>query len=656
MPSAPSGRYQSRLFNFVNRQSQRLTDQYDRAVRQLKVTAVWGVQILLYPVYLMVQAGLSAGRQLAQSAEAGWPQFKALTNAQPQQETPPAADTPIQQVLAAVNTLSAGVGSWDKRDEGKEEKGIINAVSFSPNHQSLISNSPSSLDELPEEIVAATNSNLNQINQELSKQSCLIQGVATLLENRTLVLVTVDNQILDILPPQQQQKLSSKISWEIADLRRQWRLAAVSARPPLTQRRFSSRESQPRVLAPVRLFWHLMAWVQTSPVAIAANLFQEATLVENISISSSSIPPRRPALPPQQQQPVLNGQEIPPQLAPQSQIGFASAQGAIAFLDRTVAELESHQLVPGSEVVVSLSETATRSIKEHTQKLRQQLQAPFIKQDSHPTSPEGSQTGNLGIMALISAAVDYFFGRQQRLNLPGTDSPEPSAVIGNSQAEIHQLSGHQSTALPSAKELSKLKFADNTEPDPWLSWDDLYGNPQTANSAQNPTSYTQGKNKKKSPAQLPEAFNSKMPVKRGNSVLGAIKRYLGFKQPPGKLSAPSINEVNVEESVTMVVQPPTKLKNRSEHKSSTAKKLTTSFPNAVKSGSTKSLPDKTVASAITTPTSDGHLDAAPDWIETPATPNGYVKHPLEQLLAWLDTVMLWLEELVVKVWRWLRGR
>jgi hypothetical protein len=50
------------------------------------------------------------------------------------------------------------------------------------------------------------------------------------------------------------------------------------------------------------------------------------------------------------------------------------------------------------------------------------------------------------------------------------------------------------------------------------------------------------------------------------------------------------------------------------------------------------------------------MEAKPDWIETQATPSGYVKHPLEQVLGWLDSVMLWLEELVVKIWRWVRGR
>ncbi len=33
---------------------------------------------------------------------------------------------------------------------------------------------------------------------------------------------------------------------------------------------------------------------------------------------------------------------------------------------------------------------------------------------------------------------------------------------------------------------------------------------------------------------------------------------------------------------------------------------------------------------------------------------GYVKHPLEQLLDWLDRVMLYLEDFLIVVWRWIQ--
>lgn len=602
MSSAPTGRYQSRLFNFLNKQSQRLTDKYDRTIRHLKVAAVWGAQILLYPVYMLVQAGLSAGRQLTQSAEAGWPQIKTLTNAT--DEVLPTVDTAIERVLEEINRLP---------QLEVQNKALLG-------HENNEEHPPEAASELATQIVALTQSltsssispTASSIDLNTTQASSWIQGVATILETRVLVLVTIENQILDILTPQQQKKLSSKISWEIADQRRKWRLAEASARKFKALPKLSALEDNPRILAPVKLFWQLMAWVQTSPVAIAANLFQESTLV----VATSNQPQA-------QHLPQRKAEKILPQ-APQS---------ALFFLDRTFAELESHQLVPGTEVVIALSERTTRSLKQNSQKLFQKLQTSFIKPDTDISQPPAS-----GIQSLIYAAVDYFFGKHTT-KLPGTN-PEQFPIPGKQQN------------LPSAQELSSLEFS-QAEADPWLTWGDLYDTP-IPNQVQTTAKTTI---RGKSSQQLPEALNSRIPLEPGNSLLGKIKRYLGFQQPSGKLSVPTRRGETAEISAPapLVAQPPSKPRTRRQKSDRLSQPVTA--PNTVKPRSKKALP-ATVNSALTNPTSStaNGLDAAPDWIETPATPSGYVKHPLEQLLEWLDSAMLWLEELIAKIWRSFRGR
>ncbi|VXD25615.1 hypothetical protein PL8927_900016 [Planktothrix serta PCC 8927] len=42
-----------------------------------------------------------------------------------------------------------------------------------------------------------------------------------------------------------------------------------------------------------------------------------------------------------------------------------------------------------------------------------------------------------------------------------------------------------------------------------------------------------------------------------------------------------------------------------------------------------------------------------DWLEAQVTVTGYIKHPLEQILGWLDQLMVRVEETVAKVWYWL---
>ncbi|MGH2414693.1 MAG: hypothetical protein ACRDEA_13605, partial [Microcystaceae cyanobacterium] len=99
--SSSTGLYKSRLFNFLNRYSIRLKDNWDNTLRHLKATADWGVQILLYPVYLLVQTGRVAGHQLEQTVV----EKAKLPAATPQselQQQPITADRPIEQVLKAI--------------------------------------------------------------------------------------------------------------------------------------------------------------------------------------------------------------------------------------------------------------------------------------------------------------------------------------------------------------------------------------------------------------------------------------------------------------------------------------------------------------------------------------------------------------------------
>jgi len=668
MPSAPSGRYQSRLFNFLNRQSQRLTDRLDSTVRHLKVAAVWGTQILLYPMYLMVQAGLAAGRQISTSVREKFPQLQ-TANEEESQENPPTSDTPIQRVLEELQSLEF---QGQKLAEGLLGDGEAIALKvenlqyyLEPCNLQLVP--PANLQLVPSSKQHPTKeTDLSETADEITKQRCLIRGVGSLLETRTLVLVTRENQILDILTQEQQQKLSAKIILGVADLRRQWRLAQEKA-SKVVNIRFSGRDN-PHVLPPVRVFWELMAWVQTSPVAIAANLFQESTLVPLPSTEPREIIPliQTPKL--EQLQPATNQETTTNVQIPQQ---------ALAFLDNTFAELESHQLIPGTEAVVVLGERA--------QKFIQRLQTQSISAENSAESLEESQTNTFRIQALIYAAINYFFSKTSS-NLPQNDFQGQGKISGKAQGQANQLSGNNASALPSGGQSNNVEFADSLEPDPWLNWDDLYGNPETPNQVQVSTSGPPLVKGKSSTAkvQLPEAFNSKTPVKPGNSTWGFLKRNFSFLQVPGKLDVPSRDEPKIEDTTLDVPTgkltvrtetPPLQKQDSNRDIAVTKKQVKSPVPQktkstvtapvkqtAVPSSPSKSLAQKKVeTTSITTPSKadpepEINLDPAHDWIETKATPSGYVKHPLVYILEWLDAAILWLEELFVKVWRWLRRR
>ncbi|BAW96558.1 hypothetical protein NIES970_14910 [[Synechococcus] sp. NIES-970] len=60
-----TGPYQSKLFNFLNRQSIQWGNRLTQAARRLKITVEWGAQISLYPLYMLVQTSRVAVRQIA---------------------------------------------------------------------------------------------------------------------------------------------------------------------------------------------------------------------------------------------------------------------------------------------------------------------------------------------------------------------------------------------------------------------------------------------------------------------------------------------------------------------------------------------------------------------------------------------------------------
>uniref|UniRef100_B8HSN7 Uncharacterized protein n=1 Tax=Cyanothece sp. (strain PCC 7425 / ATCC 29141) TaxID=395961 RepID=B8HSN7_CYAP4 len=91
----------------------------------------------------------------------------------------------------------------------------------------------------------------NQRGNGLSIQA-MVQGIATLLQPRRLVLVTNTNQILDILTPAQQRQLQWRIVWELATYYRQVRIIRqlTGAPIPLPQWCSEKQPSEPMLRSP----------------------------------------------------------------------------------------------------------------------------------------------------------------------------------------------------------------------------------------------------------------------------------------------------------------------------------------------------------------------------------------------------------------------
>jgi hypothetical protein len=243
-----SGRYQSRLFSFFSQQSLRLKDKTGQAWRQVKLAAVWSTQIVLYPVYALFQTGRLLDRQMGQAARQVFPWLRSVK----QQILNPSELNPSEPFALSSDT---------------------------PIHNLLAKSQGESL-------------------------ATLILGFASSLTNRGLVLVTVENETLDVLTGEQQMQLRRQMIWEMANY---WRYRknqpSIEEQNHLqgwTNTFLPLPRERANLLPPIRAFRHLMAWIQLSSVAIAVNLFQESHLAALPSAPDISLEdlPLRSAQPP----------------------------------------------------------------------------------------------------------------------------------------------------------------------------------------------------------------------------------------------------------------------------------------------------------------------------------------------------------------------
>lgn len=594
-----SGPYRSRLFGFVSRQSTQLIEKYSRGLRHLKIAASWGAQILLYPAYVLFQSTRLVGRQFQQTVRQGLPQLEAVRaiarvfNDVPPAVTADAAVDIFDRVLQTVQSFSLPINLAEVAPEVQPPSKRVPLV-ISPwlegSKESLACSLTTTGEAKP-----LYQESAQTLPQTSTLQSTKIQGVATLLETKTLVLVTTQNLILDVLTSEQQQKLSQRILWEVAGYWRQRRtIEATRSQANLPIQPPSERA---KALLPVRIFRRLMAWVQTGPVAIATNLFQESQL---------SLPSPQNSL----------GKLFLPSVTPQA-VKPESLEGLpnpLLLLDRTIADLEAGDLSSVTALGATVKHRTSGLVHTLWSRLasRSSPTAEVLSDNAIPQNLTSTESRSFEIAALLRAAIDYFFGdrheffgnHQQSLRsatpeaflLDGAVIPELAVPKLGSKVKLPANLTKFSEIETSAPVKEVTKSLGLRETGLWLTLRDLFGETTTLTRDSSSQDWSTG----------PEAI----------ALL--------------QTTFPSLN--------------------RSSDRSSRIADLENAAiaPSLVPDDS----PDLAVANSLEA----RHPDPTSSWIEIEATSLGYVKHPLEQLLAWLDYAMLWLEETTIRFWQWAHHR
>ncbi|MBG1264136.1 hypothetical protein [Nostoc commune] len=530
MSSGSSGRYQSRLFNFVHQQSRRVTQQWEHTFRHLQVATKWGVEVLLYPVYLLFHSSESSGKTL-QTKE---PQTRLKlqpndTDFQP--ETLPNVDSPIQHVLEAIHSLSSDEPASTPAKTSKTFSLLVLlgvfGLKFVDNNanitqlSNITENQSGSLNPLQLE---------NALNQHLP----VVRGIATNLINRSLVLVTADNEILDILTSQQQAKLEDRIINEVANYWKSWQLIIAKKETELLPQ-------IDRLLAKLT----------------DGNTAKNSVLAEGIPKD------------------LLNTDKL------------------LVFLDIAFAKLESNALVPVQERSQEIVQVAQTKLNIFLYG-KEQLAA----RGEITANTDGLETHTLNLQALIEGALNYFFGVGNRTTLESTTSNEllPGKLLSSRLKK------------PLSKS-SQLKNQDLTN-DPWLTWNDLFCDTETI--TEKPVTLSQRKNSALTPSLSVEHFQqNNLTVKQPKIGSGLVRR----SQKTSGIASAKQTRTSISQSKSESRKG--EILHQQFHKTS-------------------------------------QVEAQPDWIETKATSIGYEKHPLEQLLEWVDYVMLWLEERLVRIFQSLR--
>ncbi|MCU0546374.1 MAG: hypothetical protein MUE44_30125 [Oscillatoriaceae cyanobacterium Prado104] len=628
MSNGYSGPYQSRLLNFISKQSRQVADKCDRTWREVKLASLNALQVLLYPAYLLVQSSRMLSRQLRESKrQIDLPE---LQESQGDRENLPAnllelemdADSAIAGILNLAQNLLLPA----------QADAISNSISF-------LINSPKQAATQSQKTKQLTANTANsqtipvwgsQIAPTQTSSTAAIaaksqvQGIATSLPAKSLVLVGNKNQILDILTAEQQQLLLGQIVWEVANAGLQRR--QIAEKELEFNLGLESAATQAK-LPPVRRFWELMAWVQASPIALKRNQFGESILalkqaVEkavqansqgNSILTQKSLAPAASAIAP-----------APSELGANLNSKFDLAPDAPSFvslLDRTAANIETISLPAVSKNTSELTAPDSGNIPEVS-----------------PSAKEILENYARNIEKMIWSSVDYLLGKE-------------TAASENTEKAL---------AIKYYLEQQALKNAEKTEQAgerPWLNWQDLFGEPapepvgielpspprtSDARGTQPPQNALSQSSAKVKP-QIPEL--EALPEGRVASITpspypAAIQTLLAqLKQSLLTTKVPK-NQPQNTQKIAIVQQ------------QSDVPKPTATAQQPKPAGHGVTIEPATTRSVSESKTSrSGGTKQEADWLETKAESMGYVKHPLEQALEWLDRIMVQLEKIAEYIWK-----
>ncbi|MDQ2099089.1 MAG: hypothetical protein QQW96_15760 [Tychonema bourrellyi B0820] len=636
MSSSNYGPYKSQLLNFISKQSRQVADNCDRTWRQVQSATLNATQILLYPAYLLVQSSRMLARQLRESSQkVDLPELQEFVEGENLKFSQNSSlnlwnegigtESAIVEIVHLAENLllpSQTQTNYDNvsflingrnatPDIGLQRETQFTEKTTNTSQKLLLEHQPKT------QLAEISINNVATINTKPE-----VRGIATFLPARSLVLVGDENQILDILTVEQQELLESRITWEVANSGPGRREIAKQELKFNLGLEAAAEKSQ---LPPVRGFWQLMAWVQTSPLAVKRNQFGESILAVKKAIDANTdhhlIISQQITGVKTDRRAIASGNAIDyntSELTSNFYPKFDRANNSPSFLnllDRAAVNLEEFN-------IPQVSKNTVESIIGQPEKIDTATSEPKLS----PNTREIVENYARHIEEMIWSSVDYLLGKE-------------TAASENTE---------KSVAIKYALEQQELE---NTEKNgeksdrPWLNLQDLFGEQSPATSSPISTSQiaTNVKPKIDEIEKLSErrsTLPSTSPYPQAiHTLLTQIKLSLFTKVSKSKPQ----KELNLETTQKNSLVPTVKESTPTE-----AEETELAEPKKPEiTGKTSKIP-----SIATTPGNKSSNESPDEYLETKAESMGYIKHPLEQVLEWLDKIMLRLETIAVQLWEW----
>ena len=607
MSSSSSDRYQSRLLNFIRNKSRFFSDLLGLRTRQLKVATSWSLEAMLYPIYKLWQTTVEfSGRQLpSRKSENNSHSSKVKNN--PANPTPRSVDMAVFAVREFVEKIQL------EKIQQKESEFV----------DSLIVNNAAKMS---------------------------IRGIASLLCGSSswepgtdhLVLVTDENKILDILTPQQQQKLQGVIMTEIAKYNENLYLPQL-------------KKLQPFLLRISRFF-------KKQTTAKSKNK------ILNGGATKTNI------LPTSIKQAINHYRET---LRPNKTLFVA---------DTTIARLECNTFVPVSQATLAFQKHSSQLVLSMGTKLSMFFNGkdklPKKVQNSVPTDAE--ETNVFQFQNLIQAALNHFFGKGdgseinqgeinqdevKQLDMGNSYTSSLPGSISHKEVDNMAIIPPKNNESLNEKNLNQEHRSDSRETkennstcakqsERWLELHDIFSESPKIQDSESVTSFLMPQTEIQESKNLFQKITS---IFKGEEY-SVPKRQYWIAKPKSLDAEEDVTQTELEVDPKPIRKSSSSAFTTPENRITSNTDTYTSPEETVKEETVNSFFDSP-SGIVTTAGSENfgqivhqpskssstwEIEDDPDYFETESEVVGYEKHPLERILNCLDATLLKLEDLFAR--------